>query len=108
MHSPNDWRRGNPRFQGEQFQHNLAIVDTSRGDRPGATPAQLALAWVLAQGEDIVPIPGTSNAERLEENVRSLEVILTTDDLDRLERAAPKGAVAGERYESGMMQLING
>ena len=108
--APNDWRRGNPRFQGEQFQHNVAIADTVAeiARAKGVTPAQLALAWVLAQGEDIVPIPGTSNAQRLEENVRSLDIVLTTGDLDRLERAAPKGAVAGERYESGMMQLING
>ncbi|HJY08238.1 MAG TPA: aldo/keto reductase, partial [Bryobacteraceae bacterium] len=74
----------------------------------GVTPAQLALAWVLAQGEDVIPIPGTSNAQRLEENVRSLDVVLTTAELNRLERVAPKGAVVGDRYEPGMMQLING
>ena len=74
----------------------------------GVTPAQLALTWVLAQGEHIVPIPGTSSAQRLEENARSLDLVLTTDDVDRLERAAPKGAVVGDRYEPGMMQLING
>jgi len=108
--APNDWRRGNPRFQGEQFQRNLAVADTiaeiARENR--VTPAQLALAWVLAQGEEMIPIPGTSSVQRLEENVRSLEVILTKDDLDRLERAAPKGVVFGDRYEPGMMQLING
>jgi aryl-alcohol dehydrogenase-like predicted oxidoreductase len=108
--APNDWRRGNPRFQGEQFRRNLAIADTigAIAREKGVTPAQLALAWVLAQGEDVVPIPGTSNTQRLEENVRSLDVVLTTDELDRLERAAPKGAVVGDRYEPGMMQLING
>jgi aryl-alcohol dehydrogenase-like predicted oxidoreductase len=108
--APNDWRRGNPRFQGEQFQRNLAIADMigEIAREKGVTSAQLALAWVLAQGEDIVPIPGTSNAQRLEENVRSLDLVLTTDDLDRLERAAPKGAAVGDRYEPGMMQLING
>lgn len=74
----------------------------------GVTPAQLALAWVLAQGEDVIPIPGTSNAQRLEENVQSLEVLLTEDDIHRIEKAAPKGAIVGERYEPGMMQLING
>jgi aryl-alcohol dehydrogenase-like predicted oxidoreductase len=108
--APNDWRRGNPRFQGEQFRRNLAIADMV-GDiarAKGVTPAQLALAWVLAQGEDIVPIPGTSSAQRLEENVRSLDVILTKDDLDRLEQTAPKGAALGDRYEPGMMQLLNG
>ena len=108
--APNDWRRGNPRFQGEQFRRNLAVADTigAIAREKGVTPAQLALAWVLAQSEDVVPIPGTSNAQRLEENVRSLDVVLTTDELDRLERAAPKGAVVGDRYEPRMMQLING
>jgi aryl-alcohol dehydrogenase-like predicted oxidoreductase len=108
--APNDWRRGNPRFQGEQFQRNLVIADIISGIacEKGVTPAQLALAWVLAQGENIVPIPGTSSAQRLEENARSLEVVLTTDDVNRLERAAPKGAVVGDRYESATMQLLNG
>jgi aryl-alcohol dehydrogenase-like predicted oxidoreductase len=108
--APNDWRRGNPRFQGEQFRRNLAIADTigAMAREKGVTPAQLALAWVLAQGEDVVPIPGTSNAQRLEENVRSLDVVLTTDELNRLDRAAPKGAAVGDRYEPGMMQLLNG
>jgi len=108
--APNDWRRGNPRFQGEQFQRNLGIADTIAeiAREKGVTPAQLALAWVLAQEENIVPIPGTSSAQRLEENVRSVDVALTAGDLDRLGRAAPKGAVGGERYEPGMMPLLNG
>jgi len=108
--APNDWRRGNPRFQGEEFQRNLAIADIigEIAREKGVTPAQLALAWLLAQGEQIIPIPGTSAVQRLEEKARSVDVVLTTDDLDRLERAAPKGAVAGDRYEPGMMQLING
>jgi len=108
--APNDWRRGNPRFQGEQFQRNLVIADIISGvaREKGVTPAQLALAWVLARGEDIVPIPGTSSAQRLEENARSLDLVLTTDDVDLLERAAPKGAVVGDRYESATMQLLNG
>jgi len=108
--APDDWRRGNPRFQEEQFQRNLAIADIigAIAREKGVTLAQLALAWVLTQGEDVVPIPGTSNAQRLEENVRSPDVILTTDELNRLERAAPKGAVVGNRYEPGMMQLTNG
>jgi aryl-alcohol dehydrogenase-like predicted oxidoreductase len=108
--APNDWRRGNPRFQGEQFRRNLAIADTigAIAREKGVTSAQLALAWVLAQGEDVVPIPGTSNAQRIEENVRSLDVVLTADELNQLEKAAPKGAVVGDRYEPGMMQLING
>ena len=108
--APNDWRRGNPRFQGEQFQRNLVIADIISGvaREKGVTPAQLALAWVRAQGENIVPIPGTSSTQRLEENARSLDLVLTTDDVDRLERAAPKGAVVGDRYESATMQLLNG
>ena len=108
--APNDWRRGNPRFQREQFQRNLVIADIISGvaREKGVTPAQLALAWVRAQGENIVPIPGTSSTQRLEENARSLDLVLTTDDVDRLERAAPKGAVVGDRYESATMQLLNG
>jgi aryl-alcohol dehydrogenase-like predicted oxidoreductase len=108
--APNDWRRRNPRFQGDQFQRNLAIADAvgEIAREKGVTPAQLSLAWVLAQGEGVVPIPGTSNPERLEENVRSAEVLLTADELNRLEQAAPKGAVVGDRYEPGMMQLLNG
>jgi aryl-alcohol dehydrogenase-like predicted oxidoreductase len=108
--APNDWRRGNPRFQGEQFQRNLAIADTigEIAKEKGVTSAQLALAWVLAQGDDVVPIPGTSSARRLEENARSVDLMLTTDDLGRLAQAAPKGAVVGARYEAGMMQFLNG
>jgi aryl-alcohol dehydrogenase-like predicted oxidoreductase len=108
--APDDWRRGNPRFQGEQFQRNLAIADAIAeiARAKGVTPAQLALAWVLAQGEDIVPIPGTSSAQRLAENARADDLVLTPDDLDRLDRAAPKGAAAGDRYEPAMMQLLNG
>lgn len=108
--APNDWRRGNPRFQGEQFQRNLAIADTINeiARQKGVTPAQLALAWVLAQGENIVPIPGTSSTQRLDENLRSTEVSLMAEDLIRLDQAAPKGAVVGERYAPAMMQLING
>ena len=108
--APDDWRRGNPRFQGEQFQRNLAIAGAVAeiARAKGVTPAQLALAWVLAQGQDIVPIPGTSSARRLEENARAVDLVLTPDDLERLDRAAPKGAVTGDRYEPGMMQLLNG
>jgi aryl-alcohol dehydrogenase-like predicted oxidoreductase len=95
--APNDWRRGNPRFQGEQFQRNLAIADTIAeiAREKGVTPAQLALAWVLTQGEEIVPIPGTSNVRRLEENVHSLEVILTRETstgLSGQHRRAPSSA----------------
>ncbi len=107
--APNDWRRTNPRFQGEQFERNLAIADriADIAREKGITPAQFALAWVLAQGSDIIPIPGTSNPQRLEENVRAVDVVLTPEDLKRLDEVAPKGAVAGDRYSPGMMQLIN-
>ncbi len=107
--APNDWRRTNPRFQGEQFQRNLAIADrvAEMAREKGVTPAQLALAWVLAQREDIVPIPGTSSHQRLEENLGSMDVVLTTQDLKLLDEIAPKGAVAGERYSPGMMEFVN-
>jgi aryl-alcohol dehydrogenase-like predicted oxidoreductase len=95
-----DFRRRNPRFQGENFERNLELVESVReiAEEKGITPAQLALAWVLAQGEDIVPIPGTKRRDRLEENVAALDVDLTKDDLDRIESAFPKGATAGARY----------
>jgi aryl-alcohol dehydrogenase-like predicted oxidoreductase len=95
-----DFRRHNPRFQGENFERNLELVERVReiAAEKGVTPAQLALAWILAQGEDIVPIPGTKRHERLEENVAAAGVELTDDDLDRIEAAFPKGATAGDRY----------
>jgi aryl-alcohol dehydrogenase-like predicted oxidoreductase len=107
--APNDWRRTNPRFQGEQFERNLAIADriAELAREKGVTPAQFALAWVLAQREEIVPIPGTSSRERLEENVRSVDVELTTQELNLLDEVAPKGAIAGDRYSRGMMELVN-
>ncbi|MBO9553628.1 aldo/keto reductase [Cellulomonas sp.] len=95
-----DFRRSNPRFQGEAFEANLRLVDAVRAlaaDR-GITPAQLALAWVLAQGDDIVPIPGTRRVSRLEENVGATAVTLTADDLAALAEAVPAGAAAGARY----------
>ena len=104
--APDDFRRQNPRFQGENFQRNLELVrviEDIAGEK-GCTPAQLALAWILAQGEDIVPIPGTKRRERLEENVGALEVELTPEDLRRIDEAMPQ--VAGERYnEAGMRTL---
>jgi aryl-alcohol dehydrogenase-like predicted oxidoreductase len=95
-----DFRRMNPRFQGENFQRNLGLVERVReiAEEKAVTPAQLALAWVLAQGEDIVPIPGTKRRERLEENVSALDIELSNDDLERIEAAFPKGATAGARY----------
>jgi aryl-alcohol dehydrogenase-like predicted oxidoreductase len=105
----NDWRRTNPRFQGEQFQRNLAIADriSEVAREKGVTSAQLALAWVLAQGDDIIPIPGTSSRTRLEENIGAWNVALTERDLRVLEEVAPRGAVAGDRYSPGMMQFLD-
>lgn len=97
---PDDVRRNHPRWQGDNFQKNLDLVDRVRdvADELGATPAQVALAWVLAQGEDIVTIPGTKRVERLEENVGATVLRLSADHRARIEAAAPKGAAAGERY----------
>jgi aryl-alcohol dehydrogenase-like predicted oxidoreductase len=95
-----DFRKFHPRFQGENFQRNLDLVAKvdELATAKGATPGQLALAWVLAQGDDVVPIPGTTRAGHLEENVGALDVELTADDLAQLEEAFPKGATAGDRY----------
>jgi aryl-alcohol dehydrogenase-like predicted oxidoreductase len=95
-----DFRRTNPRFQGENFAANLRLVDRVRAiaDQKGVTPAQLALAWLLAQGGDVAPIPGTKRRRYLEENVGASHVTLTADDLARIEEAAPAGAAAGDRY----------
>jgi aryl-alcohol dehydrogenase-like predicted oxidoreductase len=95
-----DFRRHNPRFQGENFERNLRIVDQVReiAEEKGVTPAQLALAWVQHQREDIVPIPGTKRRRYLEENVAATEITLTEDDLRRLDEVAPPGVTAGDRY----------
>jgi len=95
-----DWRRGHPRFTGEAFQVNLRLVDAVRGlaGEKGVTPGQLALAWVLAQGEDVVPIPGTKRRSYLEENVGAAAVDLTAEDLERLDAIAPPGVAVGGRY----------
>ncbi|HLM40879.1 MAG TPA: aldo/keto reductase [Microvirga sp.] len=105
---PDDFRRGSPRFQGENFQRNLDLVreiETIAGEK-GCTPAQLALAWVLAQGDSIVPIPGTKRRRYLEENLGALEVKLTPEDLERIDRIIPPGAAAGARYAAPAMQLL--
>jgi aryl-alcohol dehydrogenase-like predicted oxidoreductase len=96
----NDFRRHGPRFQGEQLEQNLNLVAQVEelAAEKGVTPGQVALAWVMAQGDDIVPIPGTKHVAYLEENVAAVEVELTQDDLDRLADAFPLGAAAGERY----------
>jgi aryl-alcohol dehydrogenase-like predicted oxidoreductase len=105
-----DYRRNSPRFQGENFQRNLDLVERVEeiARRKKCPPAQLALAWLLAQGEDIVPIPGTKQRRYLEENVEALEVELTRSDLEEIEEVAPKGAAAGERYHEAGMRTING
>lgn len=105
-----DYRRNSPRFQGENFQKNLDLVGRVEeiARRKQCTPAHLALAWLLAQGEDIVPIPGTKQRRSLEENVGALEVELTSADLEEIEEIAPKGAAVGERYNEAAMRTING
>ena len=108
--APDDYRRTTPRFQGENFQKNLELVDRVKeiATRKKCTPSQLALAWVLAQGEDIVPLFGTKRRQYLEENIRALEVELTPSDLDEIDEVAPKGAFAGARYNEAGMRTING
>ena len=95
-----DFRRDNPRFQGENFQKNLELVERVEelAAAKGCTAAQIALAWVVVQGDDMVPIPGTTRVKNLEENVAALEVGLTADDLRDLDAVFPKGAAAGDRY----------
>jgi aryl-alcohol dehydrogenase-like predicted oxidoreductase len=105
-----DYRRNQPRFRGENFQRNLDLVqkveEIARQKR--CSPAQLALAWLLAQGKDVVPIPGTKQRRYLEENIGALVVQLTASDLQEIEEVAPKGVAAGERYHEAGMRTING
>jgi aryl-alcohol dehydrogenase-like predicted oxidoreductase len=104
-----DFRRFAPRFQGENFAKNLAVVEKvgELARVKGVTPAQLALSWVLAQGDDIVPIPGTKRRSLLEENVAALEITLTADDLAAIEKVAPRGVAAGDRYPPDQMDRVN-
>ncbi len=106
---PGDWRRNNPRFQGENFQRNLDLVRRieEMAREKGCKPSQLALAWVLAQGKDMVPIPGSSHRPHLEENLAALEISLTAEELKRIDEAAPKGFAAGDRYPEGGMKVVN-
>jgi aryl-alcohol dehydrogenase-like predicted oxidoreductase len=108
--APDDWRRTNPRFQGENFQKNLELVEELQAlaGEKGTTPAQLALAWLLTRGDNVVPIPGSRRIERLEENIAAAEIELSENELHRLELIAPVGAAAGMRYPEGMMQALNG
>jgi aryl-alcohol dehydrogenase-like predicted oxidoreductase len=104
-----DFRRTSPRFQGENFTKNLQLLDevVQLAEAKGVTPSQLALAWVLAQGDDVVPIPGTRRIPNLEENVAAVDVTLTEEDLAAIDRVAPPGAVAGERYAPRGMTSLN-
>ena len=104
-----DYRRYSPRFQGENFSKNMDLVArvTELAHSKGVTPGQLALAWVLAQGEDIVPIPGTKRPAYLAENAAASEIELTAQDLAGLDALAPKGAAAGMRYPEAMMRFVN-
>ena len=104
-----DYRRTTPRFQGENFRRNLDLVArvSEIAQEKRCTPAQLALAWVLAQGNDIVPIPGTKRRKYLQENVGALDVDLTSEDIARIDEVAPKDAFAGSRYPEAMMKLLS-
>jgi aryl-alcohol dehydrogenase-like predicted oxidoreductase len=103
----NDFRKNHPRFKGENLERNLELVAkvTEIADEKGCTASQLALAWVLAQGEDMVPIPGTKHLNYLKENLGAVDVILSEDDLRRLDESAPKGSAAGDRYAD--MSTVN-
>jgi aryl-alcohol dehydrogenase-like predicted oxidoreductase len=107
--APDDYRRNSPRFQGENFQKNLELVKRVEeiAKEKKCTPGQLALAWLLAQGEDIIPIPGTKRRKYLEENMGALNVRLTPQDLRRIDEVAPRGAAAGKRYPEAMMAAVN-
>jgi aryl-alcohol dehydrogenase-like predicted oxidoreductase len=106
---PSDWRLTNPRFQREAFEKNLALAEGVKAlaARKRCTPAQVALAWVLAQGNDIVPIPGTKRVKYLEDNLGALEVELSPDDLSALDELFPPGAATGERYAPDLMEMVN-
>jgi aryl-alcohol dehydrogenase-like predicted oxidoreductase len=105
----NDWRRNNPRFQTDNFQKNLDIVDRVNrlAARKRCTAAQLALAWVLAQSEDIVPIPGSKRRDRLEENAAAADIRLTTEELHEIDALVPPGIAAGTRYPEAGMRAVN-
>jgi aryl-alcohol dehydrogenase-like predicted oxidoreductase len=104
-----DFRKNHPRFQGENFEKNIQLVREveALAEEKGCTAAQLALAWVLAQGEDIVPIPGTKHVKYLDQNIAALDVQLSDEDLERLDAILPPGAAAGERYHARGMEAVN-
>jgi aryl-alcohol dehydrogenase-like predicted oxidoreductase len=107
--SANDWRRQNPRFQGDNFRQNLALVEHIKAlaTTKGCTPAQLALAWLLQRGDDIVPIPGTTKVSRLRENAGSVDIALTAGELQTIDDRLPLGAAEGERYDDSGMKMID-
>ena len=107
--APDDWRLQNPRFTGDNQRANIALADKVKeiAGRKGLTAAQLALAWVLAQGDDIVPIPGTKRRTYLEDNVKAVDVVLSRAELDELDAAFPLGVAAGERYPEFGMRAVN-
>jgi aryl-alcohol dehydrogenase-like predicted oxidoreductase len=104
-----DWRRSNPRFQEDALRENIALADrvTELAATRGVTPAQLALAWVLAKGDDVVPIPGTKSPARLEENAAAVDVALSAEEVEELDDAISRDAVRGDRYPEAMMGLLN-
>lgn len=106
---PKDWRRNMPRFLGDNFAKNLDLVRHVRelAAAKGCTPSQVALAWAIAQGEDILPIPGTTSITHLEEDLAALEITLTPEELVRIDEIAPMGAAAGDRYPEGGMKAVN-
>ena len=105
----NDYRRFSPRFQGDNFAKNLALVERIKqiAATKRCTPSQLALAWTLAQGDDVVPIPGTKRRKYLEENLAAADLALSAAELARIDEVSPKGAAAGQRYPEAMMQFVN-
>ncbi len=107
--APDDFRRHSPRFQGDNFWKNLKLVDhiTALAAKKGVAPSQLALAWVMSQGTDIVPIPGTKRRRWLDENVAAEQITLTPTELAKLDSIAPKGVAAGERYPAQVMSSVN-
>lgn len=107
--APDDNRRNHPRWQGDNFANNLRLVDEVKAlaKWKNCTPSQLALAWVMAQGKDIVPIPGTQQRKYLEENLAAEAIVLKRDELARIEAVFPKGAAAGTRYPEGAMKALN-
>jgi len=105
----NDWRRGAPRFQGENFQKNLELVRRIEtiAKQKGCTPAQLAIAWVLAKGEDIVPIVGTKRRKYLEEDIAALQLTLSPEEIHTIDESVPPDAAAGDRYPTAVMNILN-